>query len=207
MDEIVRQAMNKWPNVPDVYHWLQLDQRGCWRIRSSDRLDIFSPITNPGVISFINRNYLSDKQGRWFFQNGPQRVFVDIAYTPWIVHAGYDQQKTLIWYTHTQHPVKEVISVLVDENSTPILETKQGVARISDHSLVDFLQILRDAKGNPASSEQQENWCYDPWGSSPLYCYTMNQLYPILPIAKNDIQTRYGFITYPMPPEGQADCS
>lgn len=28
MDDIVKQAMVKWPNVPDCYGWLGLDARG-----------------------------------------------------------------------------------------------------------------------------------------------------------------------------------
>ncbi|HET8728586.1 MAG TPA: DUF2946 family protein, partial [Alphaproteobacteria bacterium] len=32
MDESVLRAMTKWPNVPAVYGWLQLDQRGNWLI-------------------------------------------------------------------------------------------------------------------------------------------------------------------------------
>src|SRR5207247_9709439 len=28
----------------------------------------------------------SDSAGRWFFQNGPQRVYVTLAYTPLVVH-------------------------------------------------------------------------------------------------------------------------
>ncbi|HZW22256.1 DUF2946 family protein, partial [Noviherbaspirillum sp.] len=33
MDEIVKQAMAKWPNVPHCYGWLALDARGNWRMR------------------------------------------------------------------------------------------------------------------------------------------------------------------------------
>ena len=33
MDDIVKQAMAKWPNVPHVYGWLALDRRGVWRIK------------------------------------------------------------------------------------------------------------------------------------------------------------------------------
>ena len=33
MDDIVRQAMAKWPNVPDCYGWLGLDTRGNWYMR------------------------------------------------------------------------------------------------------------------------------------------------------------------------------
>ena len=28
MDEIVIRAMQKWPNVPNVFGWLKLDRRG-----------------------------------------------------------------------------------------------------------------------------------------------------------------------------------
>ena len=33
MDDIVKQAMAKWPNVPHCYGWLALDARGDWRMR------------------------------------------------------------------------------------------------------------------------------------------------------------------------------
>ncbi len=33
MDDIVLQAMAKWPNVPDCYGWLGLDNRGNWYMR------------------------------------------------------------------------------------------------------------------------------------------------------------------------------
>ena len=41
-------------------------------------------IRHSGLIDFIHRNYGRDSQGRWFFQNGPQRVFIDLDYTPFI---------------------------------------------------------------------------------------------------------------------------
>ncbi len=51
MDEIVMQAMAKWPNVPDVFGWLSLDQRGNWRLRGE-------AMTHRGATEFIGRNYL-----------------------------------------------------------------------------------------------------------------------------------------------------
>jgi hypothetical protein len=33
MDDIVKQALAKWPNVPHCYGWLALDARGNWRMR------------------------------------------------------------------------------------------------------------------------------------------------------------------------------
>ena len=81
MDDVVMRAMLKWPDVPDVYGWLLLDRRGSWRIR--DPLSaVFTPIGNRSLVEFIARNYSTDDRGCWYFQNGPQRVFVSLAYAP-----------------------------------------------------------------------------------------------------------------------------
>ncbi|XOT98625.1 DUF2946 family protein, partial [Alcaligenes pakistanensis] len=34
---------------------------------------------------FFNRNYQADEKGRWFIQNGPQRVYVRLDAAPLIV--------------------------------------------------------------------------------------------------------------------------
>ena len=33
MDELVKQSLTKWPNVPHCYGWLALDARGAFRMR------------------------------------------------------------------------------------------------------------------------------------------------------------------------------
>ena len=33
MDEMVARSLAKWPNVPAVFGWLELDRRGNWRIK------------------------------------------------------------------------------------------------------------------------------------------------------------------------------
>jgi hypothetical protein len=40
------------------------------------------------LIEFIHRNYSNDHQGQWFFQNGPQRVYVELEVAPWIWRLG-----------------------------------------------------------------------------------------------------------------------
>ena len=91
MDDIVKQALAKWPNVPHCYGWLGLDARGNWYLRDD-------PTQAPGpfptakgsmlrhekLIDFIQRNYEHDAQGQWFFQNGPQRVYVELEAAPWV---------------------------------------------------------------------------------------------------------------------------
>ncbi len=97
MDDIVKQAIAKWPNVPDCYGWLGLDARGNWYMRD-DPAQAAGPFAGPGatvqskgslllhekLIDFIQRNYEGDRQGRWFFQNGPQRVYVELEITPYV---------------------------------------------------------------------------------------------------------------------------
>jgi hypothetical protein len=82
MDEIVVRSLAKWPNVPAVHGWLELDRRGNWLIKGER-------IGNAALREFIGRNYEADAKGRWYFQNGPQRVYVGLAYTPLVVrHEG-----------------------------------------------------------------------------------------------------------------------
>ena len=81
MDDSVKQAMAKWPNVPHCYGWLALDARGGWRMRdeaAQQSGQAGERITNQALLGFINRNYACDDDGRWYFQNGPQRVYVDL---------------------------------------------------------------------------------------------------------------------------------
>jgi hypothetical protein len=91
MDDLVLQAMAKWPHVPDCYGWLGLDSRGDWYMRDDQvqALGAFaqskgSRLQHDKLIAFIQRNYASDQEGKWFFQNGPQRVYVELEVTPWI---------------------------------------------------------------------------------------------------------------------------
>ena len=88
MDEHVLRSLIKWPNVPDCFGWLALDRRGQWRMRDEFTQQNKLPgqvIQHLALNDFISRNYAFDELGRYFFQNGPQRVFVTLDATPWIV--------------------------------------------------------------------------------------------------------------------------
>ena len=91
MDEIVKAALAKWPNVPHCYGWLALDARGDWYMRD-ERIQAAGPfprikgsrIEHEKLRAFIERNYAHDDAGSWFFQNGPQRVYVELEAAPWV---------------------------------------------------------------------------------------------------------------------------
>ena len=91
MDEIVKAALKKWPNVPACRGWLALDARGDWYMRD-DRVQAAGPfprvkgsrIQHDKLRNFIERNYAHDEKGAWFFQNGPQRVYVELEAAPYV---------------------------------------------------------------------------------------------------------------------------
>ena len=136
MDDIVRQAIAKWPNVPNCFGWLGLDARGNWYMRD-DQAQAAGPFTGAAsgaaskgsllkhdkLLDFIQRNYESDVAGQWFFQNGPQRVYVELEATPliWRVDAAPDFAVT----AHTGQAAR-VQRCLVDEHGRVYLETDAG---------------------------------------------------------------------------------
>lgn len=136
MDDIVKAALKKWPNVPDCRGWLALDARGDWYMRD-DRTQATGPfpqakgsrILHDKLREFIGRNYEADADGCWFFQNGPQKVFVELEAAPWVfgvqqVDGGFRVE------THTGRPVPSVDAVLVDEHGRLFLHTPLGLGLV-----------------------------------------------------------------------------
>jgi hypothetical protein len=125
MDEIVARSIAKWPNVPAVYGWLELDRRGNWRIKGER-------ISNVALNDFIGRNYEADAQGRWYFQNGPQRVFVTLAYTPLVVH--YEGERLL------DHCARRFSAGTVyrDDEGSVLIAGEGTVALLDDRDLARF---------------------------------------------------------------------
>jgi len=147
MDDIVKQAIAKWPNVPACVGWLGLDARGNWYMRDdgaqaagpfvSDAADPArraaargSRLLHEKLVDFIARNYESDAAGQWFFQNGPQRVFVELEITPliWRIADGPEFAVT----AHTGVPA-QVLACLLDEQGRVYLHTSAGFGLV--HSL------------------------------------------------------------------------
>jgi len=137
VDEIVLRAQAKWPDVPDVYGWLSLDRRGQWLLRNPAR-ESYEPIGNAALREFIARNYSCDARGRWFFQNGPQRVFVRLAYTPLVVRtrdaAFVDQCGRRF----------EVRAELLDDLGSLLLQGDEGIALLDDRDLASHAEARGD---------------------------------------------------------------
>ena len=146
MDPIVARAMARWPDVPAVYGWLALDRRGNWLIRSAGATQRFERITNHALRDFIARNYESDGAGCWYFQNGPQRVYVALAYTPLVAHYEGDSL--------ADHCGQRFVprAVYLDDEGSVLMEGARAVALLDDRDLARFadsdarLQRIRRAE-------------------------------------------------------------
>jgi hypothetical protein len=132
MDDIVRQALAKWPNVPHCYGWLGLDARGDWYMRD-DRVQHAGPfpavkgslLRHDKLLAFIHRNYDRDEDGQWFFQNGPQRVYVELQAAPWIWRLDEEGGVT----SHTGRQVTARTSLL-DEDGHLYLDSDAGLGLV-----------------------------------------------------------------------------
>jgi len=128
MDDIVARSLAKWPNVPAVYGWLELDRRGNWLIKGER-------IANRALREFIARNYEADEDGRWFFQNGPQRVFVKLAYTPLVVH---HEGETLVDHCERRF---ESTGVFQDDEGSVLIDGARGIALLDDRDLERYADL------------------------------------------------------------------
>lgn len=153
MDDIVRQAIAKWPNVPHCYGWLGLDARGNWYMRD-DRTQAGgafpaskgSLLKHEKLVDFIHRNYECDERGCWFFQNGPQRVYVELEAAPWVWRLGADSSVT----SHSGRPAIASACVL-DEQGHLYLDTDIGFGLV--HTL--DMEHAADAVERKVWSPQQ----------------------------------------------------
>lgn len=133
MDPSVLRGIARWPDVPAVYGWLALDRRGNWLLKDGEG-SAFGRIGNAALREFIGRNYAADARGCWYFQNGPQRVYVRLAYTPLVVrHDG----SALV--DHCGRAVQAAGFFLDDEGSVLVLG-QHGIGLLDDRDLARFAE-------------------------------------------------------------------
>ncbi|MGE8368274.1 DUF2946 family protein [Cupriavidus sp.] len=196
MDDSVKQAMARWPNVPNCYRWLALDRRGQWRMRNEYAQQhglSGDPIRHEALIAFIERNYQHDERGAWYFQNGPQRVFVSLAYAPWIARLHQGQLRT------TSQRAFTLRACHADEHGNVLLagevEGESGdagklqVALLHDHDLDAFSSAC--------------TWHGEACGGNLGVFHFDGTDVAIEPIVEDEVPTRYGFVRQPLPPAGE----
>jgi hypothetical protein len=200
MDDIVLRGMAKWPNVPSVFGWLSLDRRGHWLLKG-DR------VTNPGIAEFFGRNYSRDEQGRWFLQNGPQRVFVSLDYTPYIYRVISNPGTALQVTTHSGNSTVDIRGVYMDDSGQMLLDTALGIGLVHDSDLE--MLVPRFSLNGKTPDESALAAALDALqdGLDPgLQLDAGASLIAVRPVCAADVPATFGFVARPVQPAGEAEC-
>ncbi|MYM23441.1 DUF2946 family protein [Duganella sp. FT135W] len=193
MDDIVKQALAKWPNVPHCYGWLALDARGNWRMRDERAQHFNLPgdkLNNAALVSFITRNYAVNERGCWYFQNGPQRVFVQLEATPYIVRT----DPAAGWLLHTGAPLGTPEAVILTDTGALILQRGEVVAQLDDRDFADVLPRLR-LNGAAVEDEVLLEWIEGRVRGA----LTLDDV-AVERIGADQLAARYGFVSVPSAP-------
>ena len=151
MDDIVRQAMAKWPNVPHCFGWLGLDARGQWFMRD-DRTQAAGPfpqsrgslLRHEKLVDFIQRNYERDADGCWYFQNGPQRVYVELEAAPLVLRVDAGGQVT----AHTGD-VLPARATYLDEAGRLFVDTPRGLGLVHTQDMHAASELVERGAWQP----------------------------------------------------------
>lgn len=206
MDQSVLEAIARWPNVPAVTGWLSLTARGQWRLHPNGDATTGGPgehITNEQILGFIDRNYEADARGAWYFQNGPQRVYVRLDAAPYILR--FDPT-TGIMTTHNGLTVDTVTCWYADDEGHLFANTRIGAGRVDDRDLCAVADRLTDTNGLTLPEILESAQPLPPedppvslrWAGPGSVGGAMG-LIPLRWCARADIPKRLGFIANPLP--------
>ncbi len=190
MDDSVIAALAKWPNVPAVFGWLALTSRGEWRLRGE-------PIGNAAIRDFIGRNYMADERGRWYFQNGPQRVFVELESTPWIYRPTTEGGIV----THTGSTPSRCVGVALLDSAVLMLVTELGPGIVDDRDAFAVIETVTDAGGAALSAAGVERWLTGAADAQfvPARLRMAGEPLVIERLAASNVPARYGYVRSPQP--------
>lgn len=187
--------MAKWPNVPHCYGWLALDARGHWRMRDERAQALHLPgekIVHGALLGFIARNYGHDERGCWFFQNGPQRVYVTLEATPHIVRT--DPARGLL--LHTGAPLDAPGEAYLCDGGELLLRQDDIVAQLDDRDMGGMLAAL-EIDGRAAGDDALLAWL-DGAGNG-LALRLGGRSLTLRRLAHANLAARFGFVAAPQP--------
>lgn len=192
MDEQVLRGMARWPDVPAVFGWLALDRRGNWLLQGD-------PINNTTVTAYIGRNYDRDGEGRWFFQNGPQRVYVELEYTPHVYRATRSPHAALEIASHAGARAKSLSGAFIDETGALLVETDLGVGLVHDRDLEAILPALVDENGRALDEEALEKGmaALQEGREAPAWMRLAASNVKLQPVRSETVPARFGYVRQP----------
>ena len=197
MDEIVKQALAKWPNVPHCYGWLALDARGAWRMRDERAQKLGLPgdtIRHPALLGFIARNYGQDEAHRWYFQNGPQRVYVNLDATPYIART--DPAQGFVLQTGEAMPTLD--EAWIDTQGNLIVQAGGKLAQVDDRDMAQCLANM-ELDGAPPQDEALLEWIAEAAQPGRLMLKVGTEKVEIQRLPAGELEDIFGFAALPRP--------
>ena len=191
MDSWVLKAMERWPNVPALFGWLGLDHRGRWLIQGE-------AITHPRIVETINRNYAHDEFGRWYFQNGPQRGYIELEYAPYVLRRDSEG-----FVTHSGLRVERPTQAILDEVGTLSLCTEHGLGEVYGGDLdwvLDRLSV-HDAALNEEDVAELLDLPSD--SDTDAILALGHERLPVVRVNAGELPETFGFERHPQPREGE----
>ena len=189
MEDWVQRSLARWPNVPALFGWLALDRRGRWLIQGA-------LISRPQIIETINRNYAADAQGRWYFQNGPQRGYMKLEYAPLVLRAEASGE-TLV--AHTEARVGKVKAAYLDEEGALLLDTDLGPGVLDAADLDWALQRLESDEGEVGEEQLAEALTLPSGDITALRLRIGSARLPLQRLDAAQAPQRLGFVREPQP--------
>jgi len=198
MDDLVRQALARWPDVPDCYGWLMLDARGRWRIGVERQTISHAPMN-----AFISRNVVADAAGRYAFQNGPQRVWIAFEITPWVWRLVPDAAGVPQAQDHTGTTARHVTEAWLTDAGAFLLVADGRAGVVHDHDVPQVIEHLCAADGTALNEDEvaarilrlQEGHA----DAGVALALPGQARIPLRPIADADVPAHFGFIRTPTP--------
>lgn len=156
-------------------------------------------IEHSALKEFISRNYACDNTGRYFFQNGPQRVFITLTYTPWVasIIPGENTPKIITQCQTEIDPSSALsdehgniyIAGLITQSICKDLRNQQfetanclSIALLHDHDLDQFSELAK-LREEACSFGGSWNW--------------QGKQLALDPIHSEELSKRFGFIKNP----------
>lgn len=143
VDDLVEKALARWPNVPAISGWLKLSTQGDWLLTGPVPEGL--TISHPRILNFMARNYGCEPDGRYYFQNGPQKAYVHLAYTPWVFRIHPLAQGDLMLSTHTGL-IDWPQAIFQDEQGRVLIQGEHGIGLLHSNDMDLLAAGLQEAE-------------------------------------------------------------
>jgi hypothetical protein len=111
-----------------------------------------SELRHAKLIDFIGRNYAPDARGCWHFQNGPQRVYVELQAAPLVWRIEPDGRV----HDHIGRPAADVSQAYLDEQGWLYLDSSRGLGLVHTQDMHLAADLIEQGRWTPHDILQSE---------------------------------------------------